>query len=713
MTDTQTLVETHGPDVAIVKLEEFDADFAQWILNNKDISKDERDAVRKLWKNRVRGNKHETSYKLGKDVKHEFVGRFVAVGGRGLQSLSRDCRSALAQKYYWDVDIRNAQPTILEQYANDRGWKCDKLKLYNAHRDDYIAELMAEKNATRDEAKEMVCRVLFGGTSDGMTSFFVRELQPEVNMLMRNIFNENQKEHPTIAKKLNATRSMMAYVLQTEEHKCLMALDLSLQRQGRSGLEVLIYDGGLVHKKDGETRLPDAVLRKAEDDIYENAGYKVSLAVKPLVTTFVRDDAEDDYAQHKEAFERTGWKRHIHFKIRFPPMFVAVSTENRPDGNPVEQLTKGELCQNEEDHKLADGEPFTKRWLEDPEKREYDRLVFEPGMKDTIHDYNLFQGLPLQPEEGDWSVFRTLLDLMVNHDPLGFEWVDNWVARRVQRLGEKSGVCIIVQGRKGVGKDTYWDQIGKIFGGNGAYFHNTSRPEHTVFARFNSQIAKCLLIKFEEADFIVNKTNEEQLKSLITSTDSQIEKKGHQIIQVHNYTDIVMTTNQEVPIPMSDDERRFAAFKMSEEKRGDKAFWDDIYARLADGKQLRAYYHHLLTKNIEGWSPTPAYKTRYYKDLVGVCAPYHARFFCDWVRMRGEEEEGWVEMGSSHDLMRQMTQKFPKFPWDNNKKFGIMMRDAYVEPGAIEKNRSGSGFVYRASPKALKEFLEERGWWDE
>jgi len=294
MTDTQTLVETHGPDVAIFKVEEFDADFAQWILNNKDISKDERDAVRKIYKNRVRGNKHETSYKLGKDIKHEFLGRFVAVGGRGLQSLSRDCRSALAQKFYWDIDMRNAQPTLLEQYAEKRGWKCEKLKLYNANRDDYLAELMAEKSATREEAKDMVCKVLFGGSSAGLTSFFVHELQPEVNMLMRNIFNENQKEHPSIAKKLNATRSMMAYILQTEEHKILMALDLSLQKQGRSGLDVLIFDGGLVRKKEGETRLPDSVLRKAEDDITEATGYKVSLAVKPLVTTFVRGEEGEE-----------------------------------------------------------------------------------------------------------------------------------------------------------------------------------------------------------------------------------------------------------------------------------------------------------------------------------------------------------------------------------------------------------------------------------
>lgn len=291
---TTTLTQMAGPDVCVLKPdEEFDVDFAQWILTNKDISEDERKAVRRLFKGRERGNKHKTTYKLGKDIKHEDLGRWVAVGGKGLQCLSRDCRAALAQKYYWDVDIRNAQPTLLEQYAEAKGWKCDRLKHYNANRDDYLAELMTELGVSRDDAKELVCRVMFGGGAEGLTPFFVRELQPEIGMLMRNIFNENKAIYPTIAKKPNATRSMMAMVLQTEERKCLMAMDTSLARQGRS-LDVLIHDGGLVHKKDGEQRLPDEVLRRTERDIKETTGYTVSLAVKPLVTTFVRDEEEGD-----------------------------------------------------------------------------------------------------------------------------------------------------------------------------------------------------------------------------------------------------------------------------------------------------------------------------------------------------------------------------------------------------------------------------------
>lgn len=700
-----TLVATAGPDVCIEKTEVFDADFAEWIVNNKDIPKAEREPVRRLLRdNRIKGNQHQTLYKLGKDLKHDDIGRLHAKGGVGLQCCWRDTRAALTQKFYWDVDMRNAQPTLLQQYAEKRGWKCDKLKHFNENRDDYIDELRETLQIERWEVKEKICRIMFGGGSDGLTPFFVNELQPEMNMLMRNIFNENQAKYPTIAKKPNATRSMMANVLQSEERACLLAMDTSLAKQGRS-LDVLIHDGGLVRKKDNEGKLPDEILRKCERDILESTGYRVSLVVKPITTTLERDDAEDDYELKKEQFERTGWKRNTYFKLRFPPMFVAISRDH------VDQLTKTELLQNEEDNLCSDGKPFIKRWLEDPNKTEYDRMVFEPGRMMDVYNYNLFRGLPVVPVEGDWSIFHTLLTLLTGNDPLAYEWVENWVARRFQRLGEKSGVCPIFQGKKGVGKDTYWNQIGKLMGDE--YFHNTGRPEHTVFARFNSQIARCLLVKFEEADFQVNKQNEEQLKNMITGTQSQIEKKGHPMITVNSYTDYVMTTNQEIPIPMTDDERRFAAFKVSDAKRGDTAFWKEVYDKLADGKQLAAYYHHLMTKDISGWSPSPVYKTRYYQDLVGVCAPLHARYFCDLLHRLDPDREEPVALGSSNDLMKEMTLKFPKFQWDNHKKFGIMMRDVYVEAGVIRKETGMYYNSYTAYPKELRKFLIEKGWWDE
>ena len=710
MEQSHTIVVMQSPDLCIQKEEVFDVDMANYIIDNKDISKDERDAVRRIVKARVNGNKHITDYKLGKDIKHEFLGRFCAVKGIGLQCLSRECRAALAQKYYWDIDIRNAQPVLLQQYAEKRGWVCEALARYNQNRDEYIEELMSELSIERGEAKEKVCRILFGGHSEGMTPFFVRELQPEVGRLMTSIFNEHQLTYPSVAKRANATRSMMAFVLQSEERKCLLAMDRSLAAHGRS-LDVLIHDGGLVRKKDGEVCFPEELLRKVEKDIHRATGYHVSLVNKPLVTTITREDVggQDDYLEKKKAFEETGWKGDVHFKLRHPAMFISVDISGL---KPPEPFSRTDMLQNEENNECGDGTSFIKRWLTDPQMREYSRMEFEPGGVVPPGCYNIFRGLPLAPVEGDWSLMATLLRLLVNHDPEAYEYVENWIAAKVQNLGRKLRVCLLFKGKKGVGKDTFWDQILRIFG-MGVYGFNTSRPEHDVFARFNSQIAQTLLIKFEEANFQTNRDNENQLKSLITSPHATIEKKGHPIITVNSYVDCVMTTNQETPIPMTDDERRFAAFSVSEEKLGAWDWWADVHRKLADPKHVQAYYYHLLHKDIGDWTPHPVYKTRYYKDLVGVCSPIHARYFCDLLHEEGMDTNEEVALGSSHQLMAAMNARFPKFPFDNHTRFGIMMRDTYVDKGVISKIHGRSGTAYTTKPRTLRAYLEARGWWDE
>lgn len=290
-TDTLTLT-TAGPDVTISKTEIFDVDFAKWLLERKegDISKQERLAVRRILKARVDGNKHIVSYKLGKggEAKVDKIGRLNGQGAC-LQLLERDCRAALAQKYYWDVDMRNAQPTLLQQYAEERGWVCAALKRYNENRDDLIAEMMEELAIERWEAKQRMTALCFGGTPEGLTSFFAHELHPELRKLMENILKENQHKYAWIARRPNAYGRMMAYVLQTEERKVLLAMDTALARLGRS-MDVYIHDGGLVRKKEGEQRLPEEVLRRVEREVEETTGYKISLAVKEMKTTFEREE---------------------------------------------------------------------------------------------------------------------------------------------------------------------------------------------------------------------------------------------------------------------------------------------------------------------------------------------------------------------------------------------------------------------------------------
>ena len=694
-----------GPDKSITKEETIDVDFAQWIVNNKDISKDERDGVKRLLKKRQNGNKCEIHYKLGKDAKHDDLGRWIALKGTGLQWLSRECRGALAQKFYWDIDIRNAQPTLLQQYAEKRGWKCDKLTHFNKHREDYISEMMEGLAVDRNEAKERVLRLMFGGQAVGLTSFFVEELQPELGMLMRNIYNENQSKYPFISKRLNATRSMMSFVLQTEERNCLMAMDSSLGRQGRS-MDVLIHDGGLVKKKDGEVKFPEDILRKVERDVKTETGYDISLAVKPLGTTFERDEDELDndeaYEALKTKWETTGYKDYTTFYLREQSCFVKVSQQIKDN---ILMKSRTDLLGDEENNHLPNGEPFVKRWFADASRKEYYKMDFLPGENVADHTYNLFRGFVIPPVAGDFSPFTELLFYISGKNERVAEYIEKWLASMFQRPRKKTGICIVVKGKKGVGKDTFFDGVGRIIGNK--HFLTTAKPEMEVFGKFNSQLSQLLFLKFEEANFETNRDNEDQLKKLITSEHESIERKGHDPVRTTSCVNSVMTTNKHVPIPMSDDERRFMMVEASDDKKGDDAFWKRIHTALRDPAVLGAYHHHLMELDITDFEPTNVIRTAYYHDVLQTFAPYHSRYF---QRLLEEEGDDRVEpfVWNARDLFLAMKGQNTRGHDLTEQRFG---RDMRVYDTILTKNRKARGTEYVMTPAALEAFIKAKGWW--
>ena len=706
--ETQTItLTTLGPDVAIQKTEEFDPDWARWIIDNKDISKEERDAVRKFFKNRVNGNKHITTYKLGKDVKSaDNPGRFCAVKGEGLQCLSGDCRAAVALRYYWDIDMVNAQPVLLQQYAEKRGWVCDALKRYNETREHHLNELVEALSIDRKDAKKRVTSLCFGGSATGMTVFFAHELYPELRKLADNMWREHPKDQTWIGKKPNPLGSMMGYVLQTEERKCLIEMDYAFARQNRS-LDVYIHDGGLVRKKEGEMRIPDEVLRKVEREVEEKTGYRIALAVKDLKTSLERDVGDDDdgvYAGLKTQWEETGFKNYTTFYLRETSCFVKVGSEAKDN---ILMKSKTDLYTDEEANTLPSGEPFFKRWLTDPARKEYYKVDFLPGCETPEHTYNLFRGFSIPPVPGDFSVMREVLFLISGKSQMVADYIEKWVASMFQRPWKKTGICIIVKGLKGVGKDTYFDAVGRIIGRK--HFLTTAKPEHEVFGKFNAQLSQLLFLKFEEANFETNRDNEDQLKKLITSEEESIERKGHDPIKTTSCVNCVMTTNKHIPIPMSDDERRFMMVEASDEKRGDMVFWKRVQAAVRDDAVLSAYHAHLLSLDLSTFDPTQVVKTPYYHDVLQSFAPYHARYF---QRFLEGEEDGRVEpyIWSARNLFTAMKQMNSKFDL-TEQKFGRDMR--VYEGVCMTKRRMGWGAEYSFDPQRLATLLREKGWWIE
>jgi len=414
---------------------------------------------------------------------------------------------------------------------------------------------------------------------------------------------------------------------------------------------------------------------------------------------FLKDHAPDvyervkqnDYEYMKEDFETT------HFKVMNPYMIIRMTNGG------LQQISQADFI-NMYRNLLCDGECFTTRWLSDPNIRTYEKLCFMPKQVAPADQYNIFKGFPVEEVEGDVSVPSNLLRMITGNDEKMFNYVEKWVAWILQKPYEKTGVVLVNQGSQGVGKDTFFDFVGSMFGTE--YFMNTGNAENDVWGRFTDDQQRIVLMKFEEASFVSNKTHAEKLKSLITSTIRKFEGKGLKPITLNNYVNLVMTTNQEVPVLLEDSDRRFCCFKASDEKRGDFDYWKVVHTTLSDPATKNAYYHHLMNIDLTGFNPRDFPKTEYYENIRVALAPTHSQYFQKIVEDCMEHGAEQIEM-KSRTILAKLQDEY-KYDY----KPQALGRDiSKYPPTAITKRESNSITYYTIHAKGMKEFLQSKNWW--
>lgn len=691
-----TKEETHDGivgDVTITKEELFDVDFARQIVANKQIAKEDRRILQRYLKGRIQGNRRTVTYKLGKHVKHEGIGRLCAVGGEGLQCIQRDIRGAMTRSYYWDVDMVNAQPTLLVQLCERNGWVCNSIREYVAKREEMLQEVQQSLSVERWEAKQRIVSLFFGSTDvEGMPPFFREYLLPE----LRNVMASNWGHHCSdtlkwLEKQPNRVSRGLAYILQTEERKCLLAMDNAFAKRGRL-FDVYIHDGGLVRKKDGEACLSLSLLREVEEDVKRVTGYQIHLIVKPIETSFVKEDEDDVYLEMKEEFEKT------HFKLLSPPAFV------RLEGKEVQVLSKSDMLLLYENMK-CNGNSFLKRWMEDESMRTIRRLMFAPQKEIPADCFNTFTGFAFEPKEGDFSAFTEVLTLISGKDTRVAEHIEKMMAWTVQRPTEKQGVCIVVfSPEQGAGKDTYFDGIGSLLKG---YYVNTADAGNQLFGRFNAELERTLLFKLEELSFTDSKAHCNLFKSLITASEMKYEQKGQPTKVAPNYTTYVATTNNDVSVVLEDTNRRFFMVRAAPDRVGDSDFWNRIHTSLANPDVKSAYLHHLLNINLTNFNPRLFPVTEYQERVKESFIPYHAAMFQTVIQGSPESENMTWTARELYHMMKERA----GFPL-NETKFGRDMR-LYLDANVITRVRKTRGNEYVIKTQTLQNWLVSKKWWND
>ena len=282
------VVEEYSPDWSIGKLEEFNCDEVRFLTENNDISVDDRKMCSSIYKNRIKGNKLNTQYKIGGKSKWEMMGRLFPVGP-SISKLPRDMRNFLARNYYTDVDQVNAQPTIFIQLCEKENLLSPCWNEYIQDREKILSKLIEEKKLDRTQAKEKVLSLLYGGSDNGLSDFF-KTMKKEAFNAGEVLLNRNKDKLKHLLKAENKEGKALSIILQTIERKILLSMNTYLGKRGWD-LAVFIHDGGLVRNRD-DAKLTEHILTDVSADIEKELKYKIKLEIKPIVTTFQVPDVK-------------------------------------------------------------------------------------------------------------------------------------------------------------------------------------------------------------------------------------------------------------------------------------------------------------------------------------------------------------------------------------------------------------------------------------
>jgi len=572
--------------------------------------------IKALYDDRKRGSikgSVRVEYKLARSqVGKMGYGRLYGTRG-SLETLEREIRGTLCEEFYHDIDMKNAHPVILHQFAKMTFNKdLIEVEKYCDNRDDFLKKI----SENRDEAKTAFLKVMYGGKCDYQ---FLAGYEKEVSTFAKYLSHRDQYEDLVAYLKKqdkNLYASLLALILQTEERKIMLAMKKSLEKMGWS-VDVLAYDGVMVRKSD-KMNLSNEMLKEVEEDVFQETKYHIELAdkqfekfdVPPECNEVAPKVTNELYQERKDKFE----ENHFYFS---PNNTIAEITKSGILN--FYSLEHASVKFNAFDFMhssaLQDRTPFLGLWLKDSTRRTHSIIDQKPSDDPEVYSPPVvFKWTSTETENKDAvEVFKDVVGLAAGRNDCIRDFMICWFAHLLQKPFENPLSAIILTGREGCGKDTLGDFFCQFMLGD-TYSHNYTSTDQFWDKHDCERFGK-FFVKIEEASGFVNRKNAGAMKAIITSRTLTVNPKGQKAITTGNYNRFFMTTNEDNPVKVEEGSRRFMISACSPEKIGDVAYWKNVRKILFNAEGAAAVGKYLMSLDLDGFETTVFPKNEYLEQL--------------------------------------------------------------------------------------------------
>lgn len=287
-----------------------------------------------------------------------------------------------------------------------------------------------------------------------------------------------------------------------------------------------------------------------------------------------------------------------------------------------------------------------KDFLVSPNTKVFDAVAFSP-LPTPASTLNYWVGSPVLPQAGDWSVIMEYLrDVICSADRRLFSYLIRYLAHMLQKPEEKPGIMIVLLGGQGTGKGSFFRLLKAI------WQHTTLQVSDVahVIGSFNAAIERNYVVCMDEALFSGDRKALDRLKSMVTEPTVTIEQKYQPRRTISSYHRFFAASNHKHFAQVEADDRRFAFFQVSEARKGDHAYWDNVHKAIDDPAVIAAMVHEMLSLDLTNFNVRQRPKTEAHMDQRLKSLSGFDRYWfevlqtgCFWPGGRGEPMEPWED----------------------------------------------------------------------
>lgn len=646
----------------------------------------------------------------------------------GLQNLSRRIRHTISTGLR-DIDVSNAQPTLLQWYCERHRIPCPHLTSYNTNRDQYLADLMNSFRISKDQAKKILLKAMnkfqnhYQQTEDDpewMYDFHheLRQISLAVMILNPEIEMETRSKRD-----YNVSGSTLNRILCDLENQVLTIMERAARTQAE--VHVLCFDGMMVSGvSDMNTLLRSCekavhaelgiavrILEKTMDEGYEIPPHEL-LSYDPWLSVSERKREERLAAQSDpeflslvHEFEKT------HAKIISSSNFISISPFHG-----VVFMTRSQLCDSYEHLRYGANRSFISEWLKYPDIRRYERIdVFPTGCPENV--YNLWIPFScLSPHTYTLSedvrrgrdFLLNHIGVLCNHDAAVTDYITRWIAQMLQYPEHKTRMPTFIS-EQGAGKDSFLEFLRRMMGSE--HVMETTEPERDVWGPFNDALkGNTYLVCLNELSRKSTIDAEQKIKGLITDPWLYINPKGKGKYKIRSYHRFIAFTNSQEPLKTAKGDRRNIIIQCSNEKVGDTSYFNQYYAYLDDRDVVQACFDHLMSLDVATFHQLKNEDipiTDYQRDLQHLSVSPIEAFVAHLVSEdpRYEDSE-MVEMNSA-ELLREFNEYLAlhhiKYEI-NSSSLGVRLKNLKIS-GVETGIHTKSGNKIRFNRKIVRQYL--------